>query len=171
VEADYVARVGACKQEVFLVLRESHADVVSHKSARIDDLRKKLSRLGHQLPQSHFLRATDGKLIVLGGPQLHVFHHAAPGEAARSLCKDRGHQGHLSDDVAVRHVPNEHLAIQGVPSGQQESVVVAESQVADFMIVLRQAVNGLFAAKVPHHDVRVLASLARRNQIAIVRDC
>lgn len=39
--------------------------------------------------------------------------------------------------MAVGHVPNEHLAVKGVTCGHQKAIVMGESQIAHFMVVLR----------------------------------
>ena len=73
--------------------------------------------------------------------------------------------------MSVGHVPNKHLAIQGVSSRQKQSVVVRERQVLYLMVMLRESVDGLFLLEVPNYDIRVLASLARCKQTSIVCNC
>ena len=73
--------------------------------------------------------------------------------------------------MSVGHVPDKHLAIQGVSSRQKQSVIVRESQVLYLMVMLRESVDGLFLLEVPNYDIRVLTSLARCKQASIVCNC
>ena len=150
VEAAEFAGGRARDEIVFGVLRESHADVVSDVRARVDYLRQELSRGWHQLPQGHLSGATDGKLVVGSLAEFDVLDHATPGDAAWSLCKDGGDEGHLGDDVPVSHVPNEHLTIEGISSGHHETVIMGKGKMSHLMVVLLQPVNGLLLSKVPY---------------------
>ena len=92
----------------------------------VNNLREELASRGHKLPKNHLLGATNGELIVDGLTQLNVLDHATPGNAFGCFCEDRGTERHLSDDMPVSHVPNEHLSVEGVSSRHKKAVVVRE---------------------------------------------
>ena len=143
-----------------MILRESHADVVSDMSARVDDLGQQLASRRHELPQGHLTSAGHCKLIVGCLSELDIFDHATPCDAAGCLSENARNEGHLGNDMAVSHVPDEHLAIKCITSAHEESIIVRERKVRHFVIVLRQSVDGLLPRVVPHNDVRVFTSLA-----------
>ena len=113
-EASNIARGSTSDEIVLLILREGHADEATNVSASVDDLGEELSSLRNQLPKSHFLSARDGELIILRQAEFDVLDHATPGDARWSLCEDGRDQGHLRNNMTVGHVPDEHLAIEGV---------------------------------------------------------
>ena len=63
--------------------------------------------------------------------------------------------------MTVGHIPDEHLAVEGVAGRKKESIVVRECKVANLMVMFTQPVDRLLLLKVPHNDVRVLATLTR----------
>ena len=170
-EACNVTGSSSSNEVVLLIRRESHADVVTNICASVDNLRKELTGLGNELPKSHLFGATDSKLIVLGLPKLDIFDHSTPCQASRRLSEHRRGKGHLGNDVSVGHVPNKHLAVQGVSCREKQSVVMRECQVLYLMVMLRESVDSLFLLKVPDYDIGVLATLARRKQTSVVCNC
>ena len=124
----------------------------------------------HKLPQRHLFGATDCKLIVLRLSQFHVLDHATPGDASRCLSENGWDERHLSNDVTVGHVPDEHLAVEGVSRRQKQLIVVGERKILNLVVMLRQPVNGLLLSKVPDNNVGVLSALTRCKQLAIVGD-
>lgn len=128
-ESTHIARGSSRDQVVFLIFAELNADIVSHMSASVDNLREQLPSLWHQLPKCHLAGTRHGKLIVSCLTKLYVLDHAAPSNASWCLSEDAWHKGHLGNNMAVSHVPDEHLAVKCVACRHQEPVIVREGQV------------------------------------------
>lgn len=71
-------------------------------------------------------------------------------------------------DAAVGHVPHQDLLVLRYPSRAEQAVVVREGDEGHAVIVFRQPVHHCSLAKAPHDHVRVLSSLAGRDETAPV---
>ena len=55
--------------------------------------------------------------------------------------------------MTVSCVPDEHLPVKRVAGGEEESVVVREGKLADFVVMLGQSVDCSLGVEVPDDDI------------------
>ena len=117
-ESTHITWRCSCIDKVLSTLGETHTDVFSHHCTCGQMVWCELASLWNKAPKSHFLCATDGKLIVLCWSKLNVFCIATPCKASWTFVEDwleckRG------DDMSVSCVPNEHLTVKSIPGREQ----------------------------------------------------
>jgi hypothetical protein len=104
-------------------------------------------------PKRQLFGSTDRKLVTRGISQLNVLDEASPAEGADPIWEDLWGDLQRGDDVSVRGVPDEHLAIELVTRGNQKAVVMRKGQIRNCVIMLRQSECGLLLIVVPDDHV------------------
>jgi len=111
------------------------------------------------MPHSHFLGASNSKLIVGGGPLFVVLGVPTPSKAAWGLREDSWDDCETADDVAIGCVPDEHLSIEGVSATQKKTIILTEGQKRYFVIMFRKSKHGSLVLVIPNHNVGIFTTL------------
>jgi len=117
-EGKQITAIRTGKQVIFSVFAESHAGVVSHDSAGIDQVVVGLAGHWVQLPQSHLALSSNGELIVSGVSSLVIFGVATPGQALWRLTERRWNDSQRANNMSIRSVPNKEFSIENVSAGE-----------------------------------------------------